>query len=191
MQNELNELRNQVRTLKRMLFGVFGLVVVGGLLAATSLQGVPDVIQAKKIEVVNDDGKVLVQLGNLKGGGVDNGRLVTRNSADEILVELSANGAGGACIVRNKGGRKVAYFNATERGGSLSIRGKDGGSGSSINIDKDGNGSIEVLGVTPAGGSIRTVNGDYSLLVVIAASEDGGGLVETQNGKGVVTSQSP
>jgi hypothetical protein len=34
MQNELNELRNQVRTLRRMLFGVFGLVVVGGLLAA-------------------------------------------------------------------------------------------------------------------------------------------------------------
>ena len=38
MQNELNELRNQVRTLKRMLFGIFGLVVVGGLLAATEVE---------------------------------------------------------------------------------------------------------------------------------------------------------
>ena len=44
----IESLETQVRTLKRMLFGVFGLVVVGGLLAATSLQSVPDVIQAKQ-----------------------------------------------------------------------------------------------------------------------------------------------
>ena len=62
-------LETQVRTLKRMLFGVFGLVVAGAVLGATSLQTVPDVIQAKKFEVVNDEGKVLVALGNIKGGG--------------------------------------------------------------------------------------------------------------------------
>ena len=44
-------LENQVRMLKRMLFGVFGLVLVGGLVSATNLQNVPDVIQAKKFEV--------------------------------------------------------------------------------------------------------------------------------------------
>ena len=55
----IESLETQVRTLKRMLFGVFGLVVVGGLLAATTLQSVPDVIQAKKFEVVNDEGKVV------------------------------------------------------------------------------------------------------------------------------------
>ena len=60
MQNEIDDLRNQVRSLKRMLFGMFGLVVVGGLLAATSLQSVPEVIQAKSFEVVNDAGKVFV-----------------------------------------------------------------------------------------------------------------------------------
>jgi hypothetical protein len=63
MQNELNELRNQVRTLRRMLFGVFGLVVVGGLMAATSLQGVPDVVKAKSFEVVHDAGKVVAGFG--------------------------------------------------------------------------------------------------------------------------------
>ena len=62
-------LETQVRILKRMLFGVFGVVVAGAALGATSLQTVPDVIQAKKFEVVNDEGKVLVALGNIKGGG--------------------------------------------------------------------------------------------------------------------------
>ncbi len=56
MQNELNELRSQVRTLKRVVYGACGPLLVGGLLAATSLQSVPDVIQAKKFEVVNDEG---------------------------------------------------------------------------------------------------------------------------------------
>ena len=53
MQNEIDDLCNQVRSLKRMLFGMFGLMVVGGLLAATSLQSIPEVIQAKSFEVVN------------------------------------------------------------------------------------------------------------------------------------------
>ena len=47
----IESLETQVRTLKRLLFGVFGLVVVGGLLAVTTLQSVPDVIQAKKFEL--------------------------------------------------------------------------------------------------------------------------------------------
>ena len=59
----IESLETQVRTLKRMLFGVFGLVVVGGLMAATSLQGVPDVVKAKSFEVVHDAGKVVAGFG--------------------------------------------------------------------------------------------------------------------------------
>ena len=66
----IESLETQVRTLKRMLFGVFGLVVVGGLLAATTLQSVPDVIQAKKFEVVNGEGKVVASFYANMGGGM-------------------------------------------------------------------------------------------------------------------------
>ena len=76
---ELNELRSQVRTLKRMLFGVFGLVVVGGLLAATTLQGVPDVIQAKKFEVVNEGGEVQILL---KSSGKKKGPFIQVNDIE-------------------------------------------------------------------------------------------------------------
>lgn len=82
MQNEINELRNQVRTLKRMLFGVFGVVIVGGLLAGTTMQSVPDLIQAKKFEVVNDEGKTVVAFYALPDGGTD-----ASDSADESCCQ--------------------------------------------------------------------------------------------------------
>jgi hypothetical protein len=82
MQNEINELRNQIRTLKRMLFGVFGLVVVGGVLAATTVQSVPDLIQAKKFEVVNDEGKTVVAIYALADGGTN-----TSDNTDESCCQ--------------------------------------------------------------------------------------------------------
>jgi len=57
MQNEITELRNQVRTLKEK---------VDALMAQIS----PDGIQAKKFEVVNDDGKVVAVIGVNEDGGV-------------------------------------------------------------------------------------------------------------------------
>ena len=116
MQNELNELRNQVRTLKRMLFGVFGLVVVGGLLAATTLQSVPDVIQAKKFEVVNDEGKVFVRISGLSTqpnpikSHQEGGIISTYNSQGKILILMGMNnhGSGGIQTMNNKGHTLVA-----------------------------------------------------------------------------------
>ena len=66
MQNEITELRNQVRTLKRIVYGFGCLLVAGVVVSATSLQTVPDVIQAKKFEVVNGEGKVLVELSGMR-----------------------------------------------------------------------------------------------------------------------------
>ena len=58
MQNEITELRNQVRTLKRIVYGFGCLLVAGVVVSATSLQTVPDVIQAKKFEVVSVDNAI-------------------------------------------------------------------------------------------------------------------------------------
>ena len=111
MQNEqrINGLENQVRTLKRIVYGFGCLLVAGVVVSATSLQTVPDVIQAKKFEVVNDEGKVIVELRNLIGGGVDNGMLVTRNSKGQTLVELTSNMFGhGGVVTRNEKG-EITY----------------------------------------------------------------------------------
>ena len=62
MQHEITELRNQIRTLKRVVYGFGCLLVAGVVVSATSMQTVPDVIQAKKFEVISDDGKAVVVL---------------------------------------------------------------------------------------------------------------------------------
>jgi len=148
MQKEITELRNQVRTLKRIVYGFGCLLVAGIVVGATSLQTVPDVIQAKKFQVVNDEGKVIVQLSNLIGGGVDNGMLVTRNSAGQTLVVLGANEDGGNFAAFNKDGKLACLLTAIEDGGMLDIFNKDGNrivglvanedGGSLVTLDKEG-----------------------------------------------------
>ena len=86
----IESLETQVRTLKRMLFGVFGLMLVGGLLAATSLQSVPDVIKAKSFQVVNDKGNVVVELKSVLHQGTHYGFVTTANSKGQTLVALGA-----------------------------------------------------------------------------------------------------
>ena len=110
----IESLETQVRTLKRMLFGVFGVVVVGGLLAATSLQSVPDLIQAKKFEVLSDDGKAVVVLSShlLDGevvvkDSVYCGSVSALNSNGGTLVTLGSNHCNGT--------GQVATFNGHNR----------------------------------------------------------------------------
>jgi hypothetical protein len=201
MQNEINELRNQVRTLKRMLFGVFGVVVVGGLLAATSMQGVPDVIQAKKFEVVNDEGKVIVELSNLRGGGVDNGMLVTRTSAGGTLVKLASGPSGGRVATENGEGQNLVVFGGgPEGGGELGILNKDGKTVAGLLSGPDG-GSLGIfnndrklcasIGSDVDGGMLDISNKDGKQVVGIYADADGGGEIVTMDSKGQPTSKSP
>ena len=117
MQNEITELRNQVRTLKRIVYGFGCLLVAGVIVSATSLQTVPDVIQAKKFEVVNDEGKVVASFYANMGGGMlsfsnKDGKVVAGLGSDEV------NG-GGVLGINNKDGKPVAALGASEIGGML------------------------------------------------------------------------
>jgi UDP-N-acetylglucosamine enolpyruvyl transferase len=80
-------------------FGVLCLIVSGGLLASTSLQSVPDVIRAKKFEVVNDEGQTLVLLSQNKAGG----SLEIKNAKNKILVQLTSHLAGEGKIITENG----------------------------------------------------------------------------------------
>ena len=62
MQNEITELHNQVRTLKRIVYGFGCLLVAGIVVGASSMQSVPDVIQAKSFEVISENGNAVVVL---------------------------------------------------------------------------------------------------------------------------------
>ena len=93
MQNEITELRNQVRTLKRIVYGFGCLLVAGVIVSATSLQTVPDVIQAKKFEVVNDEGKPVVNLYAYDDGGVLSIANKDGKAVAGLYVDKDGNGA--------------------------------------------------------------------------------------------------
>ena len=115
MQNELTELRNQVRALKRILNGFGCLLVAGIVVGATSLQTVPEVIQAKKFQVVNDDGKVVASFYANMGGGM----LSFSNKDGEVVAGLGSDdvNGGGVLGINNKDGKIVAGIYANEDGG--------------------------------------------------------------------------
>ena len=144
MQNEINELRNQVRTLKRMLYGVFGLVVVGGLLAGAEFQAVPLVIQAKNFEVVNDEGAVVTVINsNPKGGviriGDKDGMPIMRIGMNKVSADESVAGI----FMSSKNGNPAAVMSNGPDGGGIGIANKDGKPVVEISVSADGNGVVK------------------------------------------------
>lgn len=143
--SRIESLEAQVRSLKRMLVGVFGLVVVGGLLAATSFQGVPDVIQAKKFEVLNGEGQSVVLLSANNSGGL----FEVRNGKGVRLVQLTAHPEGGTISAHNGQGKPLILMGGNESGG-----------GALQTTNNQGH-TLVTLGTNTAGGGIVfTENGN-------------------------------
>ena len=119
MQYEITELRNQVRTLKRIVYGFGCLLVAGIVVGATSMQTVPDVIQAKKFEVVNDEGKVVASFYANMGGGM----LSFSNKDGEVVAGLGSDevNGGGVLGINNKDGKIVAGIFANKDGGVVRV----------------------------------------------------------------------
>ncbi len=107
----IESLETQVRTLKRMLFGVFGLLLVGGLLAATSMQSVPDVVRAKKFEVMNAEGKVGGEMStdpegvlSFRSGGLGS-IFKVYNRDKKLYASIVTHNDGCAFVLNNKNGK--------------------------------------------------------------------------------------
>jgi len=128
MQNEerINVLETQVRTLKRIVYGFGCLLVAGIVVGATSLQTVPDVIQAKKFEVVNDEGKVRARIFMIGGQEGQQSMLQMHNNDGLSVIQISTNNQGGNLEFFNGDGKNSVSLNTLFAGGSLKIRNKDG-----------------------------------------------------------------
>ena len=99
------------------------MVVVGGLLAATSLQSVPDVVKAKRFEVVNDAGKVVVGIYATAKRGVT-WAFLNFNKDGKPVVQISAKPViadGGMLGVENKEGKHICFHRWGRKRGSRSV----------------------------------------------------------------------
>jgi len=118
MQNEerINGLETQVRTLKRIVYGFGCLLVAGIVVGATSLQTVPDLIQAKSFRVVNDEGKASVLISADEDGGMVG--IFNKNGKPVVSMYAKADGCGGLNLSK-KDGKSVVLISADADGGML------------------------------------------------------------------------
>jgi hypothetical protein len=98
----------QYRTMKRIVLGVAwvvslnfaicALIIVGFVVSAANA---PDVIQAKKFEVVNSDGKTVASIGADTEGGVLS---IGNNEGEEVAaIAATTDGDGGIVTIDSKG----------------------------------------------------------------------------------------
>lgn len=92
MQNEITELRNQVRTLKKSTNILWGVLILGSIILISNLNGIHSSVRANEFIVVNKDGKEVVLLAeNTDGGGV----IVAKNAPGASVEFRFVAGGGG------------------------------------------------------------------------------------------------
>jgi hypothetical protein len=144
LENQLRVQQSQVRRQRRWNIALGAVVVVGGLMAATGVRSVPDVIQAKKFEVVNDDGKVIASLYANMGGGM----LSVSNKDGEVVSGLGSDevNGGGVLGINNKDGKIVAGIHADENGGVARVLNNKFAGVVVISANADGDGVMMTSG---------------------------------------------
>ena len=132
LEENVRTLQKQVRRQRRWNIGLGLMVVVGGLMAAKGATEAPDVIQAKKFEVVNDEGKTLVRIDGRKFGGA----LSLYNTAGMPVATLSTSKIGGAISINDNSSKPNVLALADKSGGNLGIFGNGRGLVASLGVDQ-------------------------------------------------------
>ncbi|MDA7659974.1 hypothetical protein OAG01_00335 [bacterium] len=173
-EDRIENLENQVRRQRRWNIALGAVVVVGGLMAAKGIREVPDVIQAKKFEVVNDEGVAVVNLMSLNGGGMI--KTCDKNGIPTSLIVCEVDALGRSCgsiSTLNGKGRSLVSLGVNASGEGLVIT--ENGKGQAL---------VKIFASKDGGGMVETKNARDQTLVELGATVDGTGLIEIQNGKG-------
>ena len=155
------------------------LVAITAMGLADDAEQVPDVIKARRFEVVNEQGTPQVILSQHEQLG---GAIGTYNPQGErvVLISLNATGVGGVInTFDGKGGKLVEIGAAEGRGGAIATYDGKGGELVEIGVTKNDEGVI------------TTYDGKGRELVLISTTDDGEGAISTFNRAGQVRAQWP
>ena len=116
--SEMDVLKAQVKTLKRIVYG-FGCLLVEGIVlnARSESKTIPDLIQAKKFEVIDKEGKTAGHF----SAGTNGGTLNIFNKKGNSVTGLTSGKNGGGLVIMSNDERILAGLTAHEDGGGLII----------------------------------------------------------------------
>jgi hypothetical protein len=174
-----------------VIFACIGVSAV--VLAATQSTRTPDVVRARRFEVVDQGDKVVL----LAGIGQHGGQLDVWGNSGKNALRFGANPSGGDIAVWNAAEQGVAGIYATPEGGrveatcgdgSSAVLRTDGGTPALLITDAQGNARIAAT-TTPAstGLSIRTADGKE--VAALGATPINGGLIRISQEDGSIAVQ--
>ena len=138
-------LERQNRRMKWLVASITVLAATGAIIGQTARPHVPDVIQARSFEVVNEKGTKLITLGSYRHGGL----VVTRTHEGGKLCVMAGNGRGDGTITTYGGEvqRGVVLLTGDENGGFVSVMSKSGNMACGIGADEKHAGIVTVRDV--------------------------------------------
>lgn len=166
----MNDLEIRVAALERanrryrLFFGVIALAAVTAVISGAG-GGVPDKVQAKAFEVVNDSGTVLATMNIYQG----NGAVSTMNAQGKYLTDIvpTKSGAGGI----------VTYDGAEHQ--NLKITDVAGGGGSLVINNASGEGVLDIGHNNLGAGSLTCRNKDGKKIVLVTSDTEHSGAILT------------
>ncbi len=140
-------------------------------------QQAPDLIQAKKFELVDEHGTVLIRLENYKGSGA----FTTFKPDGNILTDIVAtkSNAGGLVVYDGNGNKNFTITDVTGGGGSVIINNSQGQKVLSLGRN------------TKDAGSITFYNNINNEIGLVTSDTNGDGVVLTYNSAGTQTARLP
>lgn len=191
----------RVERQNRIFKGLF--TVAGAAVAALVFYGatepIPEVVQARRFEIVNEAGNTVLEMNSELGSG----KLTIWNKDGKVIIHAGTGitTESGELRIKNKDGNEIIHVGADflTGNGMLTIRNKDGnetiragarvnGDGLLIIGDKNGNAITHVGVESNGGGMLMLKNKDRKQIFYAAAGVIGDGLLKilTKNGKNMI-----
>src|SRR5688572_28434827 len=141
LEQRIAKLERSARMYQFAFIGI-GLVALTVLITSFNNKGnqIPEKISAKAFEVVDDNGKVLVNMSSYNG----NGAITTYDKTGNYLVDVFSNtsGYGNINIYDSKGKPTIQFYNVKGGGGAIAIKNKDGSNAIMLSLMTSGSGHL-------------------------------------------------
>ena len=179
LRTEVSRLRRETRS-ARIIGGFAAMGLLLGLVAMRDPQIVP-VIQTKRLEIVDNAGRVTVMASSTAQGG----RLDLWDSTGANTARLGANDLGGDFILWSRDGKAVFGAYAQQTGGRAELGTntgrvgaflESGPTGGRMSLADPSGDPVVAAGASATGGTIRVADGKNRDAAVIESTENGGNI---------------
>jgi len=134
LERSLGEARRAAVTARRTTVVLGGALLLAATIAAVGPQRVLDVVQATRLEILDQEGRVVASLTSGERGG----QLDLWDDAGRNILRASANRHGADLALWSADGSDVAALYATADGGRLTMHGTDGTTVARLDANRDG-----------------------------------------------------